>query len=307
MPALPPITDFTGGAVTEGQFKTALAALHSYLSTLLGSAGTQAAGLAALGALGAGYSLKTSAYSITAADRGKVIAGDSTFALTLPDAGTVGAGWSVVAANVGVGVVTVSGVQDINGEPSLDLGSYDSVLITCTGIEWLAVGGGAQRVQIDRVEPAGQAGSSGALTIPPWARYAIVTLQGGGGSSGLDAGGVTVYPGGAGGRGGVRWRAVVPVASGETSAAYTVGAGGTSGGGQASSFSIGATSVTAPGGSGGSNASGSIPGSAGANGADTALGVIAASALRYNGAAAGSGTTVARGQGAAGRLEVEWR
>lgn len=48
--ALPPATDFTGAAVTEGQFKTALTSLLTYLADLLGSDGLP---LTALGRLGA--------------------------------------------------------------------------------------------------------------------------------------------------------------------------------------------------------------------------------------------------------------
>lgn len=224
MPALPPITDFTGGAVTEGQFKTALAQQHSYLMTLLGSAGTQAAALAGLGALGAGYSLKTSAYSITAADRGKVIAGDSTFALTLPDAGTVGAGWSVVAANVGVGVVTVTGAQNINGEASLDLGGYDSVLIISTGSEWLAVGGGRVRYAQNQLT------GSGTVTVPQWANAALVTAQagGGGGGGGQNPVGGFLH-GSCGGAGGACRRHLISGLTGGDAIAYAVGAGGAAG------------------------------------------------------------------------------
>ena len=50
MAALPPSTDFTGAAVTEGGFKTAITGLRDYLSGLLGTTGVPADALAALGA-----------------------------------------------------------------------------------------------------------------------------------------------------------------------------------------------------------------------------------------------------------------
>lgn len=50
MAALPASTDFTGSAVTEGGFKTAISSLRDYLSGLLGTDGTAATALATLGA-----------------------------------------------------------------------------------------------------------------------------------------------------------------------------------------------------------------------------------------------------------------
>lgn len=48
--ALPAATDFTGAAVTEGQFKTALTSLRTFLAELLGTDGTVATALGTLGA-----------------------------------------------------------------------------------------------------------------------------------------------------------------------------------------------------------------------------------------------------------------
>jgi uncharacterized protein (UPF0333 family) len=50
MPALPPASDFTGSAVTEGQFKTAMTGLRSFLNDLFGADGTKSTALATLGA-----------------------------------------------------------------------------------------------------------------------------------------------------------------------------------------------------------------------------------------------------------------
>lgn len=49
MPALPNNTEFTGGAVTEGGFKTAIAQQRDYLAALLGADGSAATARAALG------------------------------------------------------------------------------------------------------------------------------------------------------------------------------------------------------------------------------------------------------------------
>lgn len=50
MPALPPASDFTGPGVTEGQFKTAMTGLRSFLNDLFGADGTKSTALATLGA-----------------------------------------------------------------------------------------------------------------------------------------------------------------------------------------------------------------------------------------------------------------
>lgn len=262
MPALPAVTDFTDAAVTEGQFKTALTTLHSYLSTLLGSAGTQSAALAALGALGAGYALKTSAYTILTTDRGKTIAGDSTFEIVLPNVATAGAGWAVVVANVGDGVITVTASHDINGESTLDLGGYDSVIITSTGTEWLAVGGGRVRYAQERLTGSGNA------VIPAWANAALFTGNAGGGGGGgadLTAG----LDGGEGGAGGRVVRSLITGLVGGDTIAYSIGGGGSAGanasnpvtptaGGTGGATTFGSISL----GGGGGGARGGVTGSA---------------------------------------------
>lgn len=55
MTALPPSTDFTGSSVTQGQFKTAISALRTFVADLLGTdSGDEPAARAALGAAAAG-------------------------------------------------------------------------------------------------------------------------------------------------------------------------------------------------------------------------------------------------------------
>ena len=72
MTALPPSTDFTGASVTEGGFKTAITALRTFISELLGTDGTDtAAARAALGAIyvqQSGRLTLTSGTPVTTAD-----------------------------------------------------------------------------------------------------------------------------------------------------------------------------------------------------------------------------------------------
>ncbi|EGK71896.1 hypothetical protein METUNv1_01674 [Methyloversatilis universalis FAM5] len=304
MTALPPIADFTGTAVTQGQFKTALTLLRAFLEGNLGSAGTQSAALAALGALGGGYSLKTSAYSILTSDRGKVIAGDSTFELTLPGAGGAGAGWMVCVANVGMGVITVAGAHDINGEASLSLGGYDSVLIISTGGEWLAVGGGRVRYAQNQLT------GSGTVTVPQWANAALVTAQAGGGGGGGGQNPVSgSLHGSFGGAGGACRRHLISGLTGGDAIAYAVGSGGAGGANE----SIGAATAGSTGGATTLGAAGSLLSLGGGGGGSTysaggaaraASGAGIASPEWNGGVGGGGGKSPTAGY--AGHMMIEW-
>lgn len=144
MAAIPAISDFTDAAVTEGEFKTALAGLHDYLTGQLGTAGTQAAAQAALGAiLGAGVSTRTTAYTVVEADRGKIIACTGTFSLSLTAASTLGAGFAVAVANVGSGSITIdpNGTETIDAATTYVVPANTTALIACTGSAWVVVSG----------------------------------------------------------------------------------------------------------------------------------------------------------------------
>lgn len=144
MPAIPSIASFTGPSVTEGEFKTALANLHLFLSDLLGTDGTQAGAQAAMGAiLGAGAATKTAAYTVASTDRGKVIACSGTFTVTLPDASAVGSGFAVAVANYSTGTITVDpfSAQTIDGEATKTLAANTMLVACAVNGEWLTVGG----------------------------------------------------------------------------------------------------------------------------------------------------------------------
>ena len=144
MPAIPSIASFTGASVTEGDFKTALSNLHLFLTGLLGTAGTQAGAQAAMGAiLGAGSMTKTAAYTVDFTDRGKVIACDGSFTVTLPDAGSVGSGFAVAIANYGGGTITVDpfSAQTIDGAETKTLSANTMMVACAVAGEWLSVGG----------------------------------------------------------------------------------------------------------------------------------------------------------------------
>lgn len=145
MAVLPASSEFTGGSVTEGQFKAALTGQRDFLAGLLGITGTPATALAALGALAGAYVEKTAAYTVTTADRGRLInATTGSWTLALPAAATAGAGFSLYVMNTGAGTITVdpSGAELIDGVATRTIVAERSRLIICTGTAWVSIATG---------------------------------------------------------------------------------------------------------------------------------------------------------------------
>jgi len=142
MPALPPISNFTGSTVTEGQFKTALNDLRAYLAGLLGTDGNAATALATLGSLGSGYVSKTATYTVVSSDRGRMIDSSGTFTLNLTAAATLGAGFTIAVRNSGTGDVTLdpSGAELIDGVATVTLPPGEAYDLYCTGTAWRSSG-----------------------------------------------------------------------------------------------------------------------------------------------------------------------
>jgi len=142
MPTLPLAADFTDSAVTEAGFKTAIANMRDFLAALLGTAGTQAAALTAMGAALNGVVAKTAAYTLAAADRGKLIdATSGTWTLTLLAAATAGDGFVFAIRNSGAGVITIdpNSTETIDGAATITLAAGESFLCVCNGTSWKTV------------------------------------------------------------------------------------------------------------------------------------------------------------------------
>lgn len=145
---LPPNTDFVTTGQTKGTFKGALTGLRGFLNSLLGSTGSQADALTALGAVLNGSLAKTGAYTVVAADRGKVIDCTGTWSLAIDAVGTLGAGFAFAVRNSGSGMITVNPnlSEQINLASTLILGPYEScaVVPNADASGWIAVfSGGA--------------------------------------------------------------------------------------------------------------------------------------------------------------------
>lgn len=139
-----------------------------------------------------GYAAKTSAYTVVAADRGKLIdCTANTFTVTLTAAATLGADFWFMIRNSGSGTITVdpNSTEQIDGASTLTLAQGESAFVICTGTAFKTVGaggggGGAVDIQIFT--------TSGTWSKPSDASVVLAIGWGGGGggsSAGGDAGG----------------------------------------------------------------------------------------------------------------------
>lgn len=142
MATLPVSTDLTGSAITEAQAKTWFTQLRDFLSGLLGTAGTIPTALAALQVpFAPGLMWISTAYSVTTADRGKVIGVGAAVTVTLPAAATAGSGFMVAVHAYANGVVVDgNGAELIDAVASLTLNSGESAIFVSNGGEWWTVG-----------------------------------------------------------------------------------------------------------------------------------------------------------------------
>lgn len=141
MTALPTTAALTGPTVTEGQFKTALSDLRSFLAEQFGDTGVKADVLATLGAMLSKVIVRTTAYTVALTDRGAIIDGSGTWTLTLPTLASAGNGFAVIVDNRGSGTITAdgNGSETIEGAATLAVAAGQSVLLVATTGTWMAV------------------------------------------------------------------------------------------------------------------------------------------------------------------------
>lgn len=140
---LPPSSDFVTTGVTKATFKGALSGLRAFLNSLLGSSGSQADALTALGAPLNGSVAKTATYKVVAADRGKLIdCSGGSWTLDVDAAATLGAGFAFAVKNSGTGTITINPnlSETVDGVATLAIGPGESVFAVCTGTAWRTVG-----------------------------------------------------------------------------------------------------------------------------------------------------------------------
>lgn len=245
MPDLPASSAFTGSAITEAQFKTAITDLREFLAGLLGTAGTQAAALTALGSMISGASTKTASHTVVAGDRGALLVFNVNFVgwtyVNMTAAATLGAGFAIAIRNDGPAGSTISinpaGSELIDGALSRELEPGDNCLVICTGSGWVTVGRGSKFKAVRQRNL-----TAGTTYTRPSDVVSILVLVIG--STGGVASSGNISKGGVGGGGYSQKFYATPAAS----YSYACGAAGTTSGTAGGTTTFGVMSVTGSGG-----------------------------------------------------------
>lgn len=149
MTALLASTTATSPTATEGDVKTYLANLREFIADLLGTdSANKAAVQGLLGNILNGKVTKTGAYTVVAADRGKVLDCTGTWTLSISSAATLGDGFSFAIRNSGTGAITIDPnlSETINGLTTFVIGGGEFVIVYCDGIGFSTVGGASAPV-----------------------------------------------------------------------------------------------------------------------------------------------------------------
>lgn len=147
---LPAASAFIGGSITEAQFKTAITELRAYLAALLGTDETnKVAALTALGALMNSGLAKTGAYTVVAADKGRVLRCDGTFTLSLTSAALLGDGFAFAVLNEGTGTITIdpNGGELIDGAATKAVSPGSLAITYCNGSTFTSIGNGSMQTR----------------------------------------------------------------------------------------------------------------------------------------------------------------
>ena len=143
MSALPPSSDLVNTGISKATFKAALSQLRSYLAGVTGTLGTQSDALATMGVPMSSSLTKTGAYTLTTADRGKVLVCTGTWTLSLQAASVLGDGFVFGVWNNGTGVITtdpnLSELIDNDTTKANAAGKFS--LVYCNGVSFTTVGG----------------------------------------------------------------------------------------------------------------------------------------------------------------------
>lgn len=152
----------TNASATEGDVKAFLDNLRTFIADFLGTdSANKAAALQSLGAILSGRVAKSGAYTVVAADKGKVIDCTGTWTLSITAAATLGDGFSFGIRNSGSGAITVDPnlTEQIGGQSTLVVGAGEFLIIYCDGVGfWVAGGSGV---------PPGVMFGYGGVSAPP--------------------------------------------------------------------------------------------------------------------------------------------
>lgn len=104
-------------------------------------------------AIGAGFPAiaKSSAYTVTTSDAGKLIVATGTWTLSLLAAATAGNGFTLAVSNSGSGIITVkpNGAETIGAVGAVAIGAGGSLIIICDGTSWHLIGAVSSLTTLD--------------------------------------------------------------------------------------------------------------------------------------------------------------
>lgn len=151
MPSLPVSSDITGASTTEGQAKSWLTNLRDWANGLFGSDGTQATALGALGAPLSSNVVKSGAYTVVAADRGRVIRCTGTWTLSLSAVATLGSNFTFAILNEGSGTITIDPnlTETIDGATTKAVPAGEMGIVYCDGSAFSTIGIGGAGAGLD--------------------------------------------------------------------------------------------------------------------------------------------------------------
>lgn len=136
-------TTATGSTATEGDVKTFLTNIRTFISDLLGTdSSNKGAALAAIAAPLNGTVVKSTGFTVTAADRGKVFACSGALTVNVTAAATLGDGFGFGVWSSGSGVVTIDPnmAETIDGKTTRVVRAGRMVMVYCDGTNFVTVG-----------------------------------------------------------------------------------------------------------------------------------------------------------------------